>query len=114
VAAGLGLPASAQSERCTHQTLTVDGLRVTVGLCVPPGATTPSVVVRETFTAHNSSFVKTVVLPIVSGARTSRTIDDVDLAPLGSKRSLHMTLAFRGESVELEHALALPGATPLK
>jgi hypothetical protein len=27
---------------------------------------------------------------------------------------LHMTLAYRAGSVELEHALALPGAIPIK
>jgi hypothetical protein len=109
-----GLPAGAQAERCTHQTLVVDGLRVLARFCIPTGAGAPSVLVSETFSARGTSFGKTVALTIVSGARTSRTLDDVDLAPLGAKHSLHLTLAFHGGSVELEHALALPGATPLK
>jgi hypothetical protein len=70
--------------------------------------------VTETFVAGGTTVTHAVTLAIVAGARISRTIDDVDLRPLGIARSLHMTLAFADGFVKLEHALALPGATPVK
>ena len=114
LAAGLGLPASAQNERCSRDTLVVDGLPIAARFCVPAGSGAPSVTVTETFTARGKTIDKTVPLAVVAGAQTSRTIDDIDLSPLGAKRALHMTLAYRAGSVELEHALALPGAVPVK
>lgn len=107
-------PAAAQPERCTQEALRVDGAAVQAKFCVPAGAGPPSVSVSETFSAHEHSVARTITLPVVAGAAVSRTIDDVDLNPLGIKRSLHMTLTFRDGAVELEHALALPGATPIK
>jgi hypothetical protein len=114
LAVGLGLPASAQGERCSRDALTVDGIRVAARFCVPGGAAAASLSVTETFTARGRTVSQTTPLAVVAGALTSRTIDDVDLAPLGLHRALHMTLAYRGGSVELEHALALPGAIPIK
>ena len=114
LAAGLGLPASAQNERCSRDALVVDGVPIAARFCVPAGSSAPSVIVTETFTARGKTIDKTVPLAVVAGAQTSRTIDDFDLSPLGAKRSLHMTLAYRAGSVELEHALALPGAVPVK
>lgn len=110
----LALPAQAQGERCTQATLAVDGAAVRAKFCVPSGAAAPSVNVSETFSVADKTIARTTSLPIVAGASVSRTIDDVDLTPLGVKRSLHMTLAYHGGTVELEHALALPGAIPLK
>jgi len=114
LAAGLGFPASAQGERCSHDALTVDGTPVAARFCVPTGAGAANVSVTETFTAKGRSIAKTTPLAVVAGALTSRTIDDIDLGPLGLKRALHMTLAYRAGAVELEHALALPGAIPIK
>ena len=114
VIAGLGLPASAQGEHCTHDILGVDGITVGATFCVRAGGAVPNVSVTETFTARGKTLEKTTPLAVVTGARTSRTIDDVDLTPIGPKRSLHMTLAYRAGSVVLEHALALPGAIPVK
>jgi hypothetical protein len=114
LAAGLGLPASAQADRCTRDVLGIDTLAIAAVFCVPADAAAPSVVVTETFSARGKSIRKTVALAVVAGAQTSRTIDDVDLAPLGARHSLHMTLAYRAGVVVLEHALALPGAIPLK
>jgi hypothetical protein len=114
IAVGAGLPASAQGERCTRDELTIDGVTVTAKFCVPAGPAGASLAVTETFSAHGKTLNKTTPLAVVAGAVTSRTIDDVDLGPIGSKSSLHMTLAYRDGSVELEHALALPGAVPVK
>jgi hypothetical protein len=114
LAAGLGLPAAAQGERCTRDTLGIEGANVAASFCVPAGAAAPNVSVTETFTLLGKTLQRTTPLAVVAGALTSRTIDDVDLAPIGLKRSLHMTLAYRLGLVSLEHALALPGATPVK
>jgi hypothetical protein len=114
LAAGLGLPASAQGERCSRDALTIDGIPVAARFCVPADAGASNTSVTETFTAKGRTVAKTTPLAVVAGALTSRTIDDIDLAPLGLKRALHMTLAYRAGSVELEHALALPGAIPIK
>ena len=114
LAAGLGLPASAQGERCSRDALTVDGTPVAARFCVPADAGAANVSVTETFTALGKTVTKTTPLAVVAGALTSRTIDDLDLGPLGLKRTLHMTLAYRAGAVELEHALALPGAIPIK
>ncbi len=114
LAVGLSLPASAQGERCSHDALTVDGIPVSARFCVPAGAAAASLNVTETFTARGKTIARTTPLAVVAGALTSRTIDDIDLSPIGPKRALHMTLAYRAGSVELEHALALPGAIPIK
>lgn len=114
VAASLGAPASAQSARCSHDALSLDGLPLEARFCVPADAGAPTVTVTETFSARGGSVEKTVALTVVAGARISRTIDVVDLEPLGVAHSLHVTLAFRAGLVTLEHALALPGAIPLK
>ncbi len=112
--ATLGLPAGAAAGRCTHDVLTIDGVPVTAAFCIPAEAAAPSVSVTETFAAQSKVLDRTASLTIVPGAQVSRAIDDVDLAPLGLKRTLHMTLAYRAGTVVLEHALALPGAIPVK
>jgi hypothetical protein len=86
---------------------------VAASFCIPaePAA---NVSVTETFTAQGKTIHQTTGLSIMARARTSRTIDDVDLEPIGLKASLHMTLAYRSGYVILEHALALPGAIPVK
>ncbi len=111
--AALYLTASAEPEHCTSDRLTVAGSAVAASFCIPaePAA---SVSVTETFTALGKTIRQTTPLSIMAGARTSRTIDVVDLGPIGVKTSLHMTLAYGAGYVKLEHALALPGAIPVK
>jgi hypothetical protein len=111
--AALRLPVSGEAEHCTRDHLNVAGSAVAASFCIP-AEPAPSVSVTETFTALGKTIRQTTPLAIVAGARTSRTIDDVDLTPIGLKSSLHMTLAYRAGYVELEHALALPGAVPVK
>jgi hypothetical protein len=112
--ASLALPAAAQGDRCTHAALRVDGTAVAAAFCVPATPGGSSVNVTETFVVGGKTVTHVVTLAIVAGARISRTIDDVDLSPLGIARSLHATLAYADGFVKLEHALALPGATPVK
>ncbi len=112
--AGLGLPAGAQSPRCTTDRLRVDGVAIAARFCAASEPGTANLSVTETFTAAGKTIAKTTSLAVVAGASTSRTIDDIDLGPLGAKHTLHMTLASSGGGVVHEHALALPGAIPVK
>jgi len=114
LALGLGLPAAGQAERCSRDVFALDGVAVSARFCIPAGPAGANVNIGETFTSQGRNFSKTTPMTIVAGAQTSRTIDDVDLAPIGSKHTLHMTLAFHDGRVVLEHALALPGAIPIK
>jgi hypothetical protein len=114
LATGLGLPAAAQGERCTHEDFAVDGVGIGARICIPLGPAAGSVLVTETFTARGKAVAKITPLTVVSGALTSRTLDNVDLSPLGSKHTLHITLAYRAGTVRLEHVLLLPGAIPVK
>ena len=98
----------------TTDNFRVDDILVAARFCAPSGPPAANLSVTETFTAAGKTIAKTIPLGVVAGASTSRTIDDVDLGPLGSKHTLHMTLAYRDGEVVLEHALALPGAIPVK
>lgn len=115
------VPASAQGDACSRDTLAVDGSPVEVTLCVPAalaarkGEGKPvSVSVSETFGAGGSSFTRSVALDFLEGAETSRTIDDVPLHKLGIGKTLHLTIAYRAGTVRLEHAMLVPGAVSLK
>ena len=106
-------PAVAES-RCTRDVLRLNAAAVTAAFCIPAGGGPPSVAVVQTFVSGGRTLARTTTFPVVAGAAVSRTIDDVDLTPLGLRGTLHMTLVYRRGSVELEHALALPGAIPVK
>ncbi len=110
-----GERAAAQSDpRCSVYALPVDGGTVAARFCVPGEPPSASVAISESFAARGRSFTKLLALATVPGQRTTRAIDDVDLAPLAIARTLHLTLAYRAGRVTLEHALALPGAIPVK
>ncbi len=119
-AIGLGLalgclqPVNAQSPHCTHDSFALNGTGVTAMFCIPAGAGAPGVTVSQTFVSGGRTLARSITFAVVAGAAISHTIDDVDLGPLGIRRTLHMTLAYRRGFVGLEHALALPGATPVK
>ncbi len=108
-------PAAAQNpaQRCSHDTFDVGGKAVAVSLCAaaPEGG---KLAVSESFRSGSGSFSRSTAIDILSGAAVSRGIDDAALAPLGINATLHLTLAYRGGAVQVEHALLLPGATPLK
>jgi len=107
--------AAAQSvPRCSAYSLGIDGTTVTARFCVPGGPPAATVTVSEIFSAHGLSFTKLLGLATIPGQRTTHAIDDIDLAPLAVARTLHVTLAYREGRVTLEHALALPGAIPVK
>lgn len=115
------VPAGAQGDACSRDTLTVDGSPVEVTLCVPPSPVARkgegkavSVSVSETFAAGGATFSRSVPLDFLEGSETSRTIDDVPLHKLGIKKALHLTIAYRAGTVHLEHAMLVPGAVSLK
>ena len=74
-----------------------------------------STVIPQTgsFTAAAGTVSHSTSFDLLPGG-VSRTVDDIPLDKLGSKRLLHVTLAFRDGVVLLEHALLLPGAIPVK
>jgi hypothetical protein len=100
-------------DRCTTDVLSIDGETVNASFCVAgqPGA---QVVIDETFTRGAQTFTRPLTLAVVNGATVTRTIDDVPLAGIGSNKQLHLTIAYRGGTATLEHALLLPGALVLK
>lgn len=105
---------------CSHDTLTVDGVPVTVAVCATEpaaaGASGKAVLLpaTETLSTKDESFVRTTSLEFLTGEELSRTIDNVPLAKLGIPKSLHLTLAHKPGSLVLEHALLIPGAVTLK
>jgi hypothetical protein len=109
IAPALAQPAS----RCSHETFPVGGQSVAVTVCAGAPDSGKTVAVTETFKGAATSFNHTTSVDVLPGA-TSRSIDDVSLAPLGLQYTLHLTLAYRDAAVTIEHALLLPGAVPLK
>jgi hypothetical protein len=107
-------PAAAQNpQRCAREAFPVNGQSVTVTVCaVPPQGR--SVAVSETFSRGSQSFSRSTRIDVLPGADVSRAVDDASLTPFGLPFTLHLTLAYRGGAVAIEHALLLPGAVPLK
>jgi len=117
-----GLPAAAQPEGCSVDTLRVDDVPLEVSLCVATPAEgrrrdeggAVNVGVTERFTARGESFSRAVALEFMAGGQSSRSMDDVSLQKLGFERTLHLTILYRQGHVRLEHAMLLPGAVTLK
>jgi hypothetical protein len=109
------------ADGCSRDAVRVGGTPVDVVLCVPASGQhrrkegrAVDVVVSETLSANGRSFTRNVPLEFMDGGETTRTIDDVSLAPLGIAKSLHVTLGYRSGAIRLEHALLLPDAIGLK
>jgi hypothetical protein len=108
-----GAAALAQSDNCTHDSLTIDGVPTAASFCVS-GPSAARVTVNETFVRGAQKFARPLTIDIVSGASVTRAVDDVPLTELGSNKQLHLTIAYRAGRATLEHALLLPGAVVLK
>jgi hypothetical protein len=105
--------APALADPCSHDSFEVDGKPLGVTVC----AAAPSsgkVAVTQTFKSGGAAFSQPATIELLNGASISRTVADVALSPVGSPRTLHLTLAYREGTVSVEHALLLPGAIPLK
>jgi hypothetical protein len=105
--------ALAQSENCTHDTLTIDGAATAASFCVA-GVPAARVTVNETFVRGGQKMTRPLALDVVRGASVTRAVDDVPLSEIGSSKVLHLTIAYRSGEATLEHALLLPGAVVLK
>ncbi len=112
----LSAAALAADDVCTTSTLPIDGTEVTATFCTAPArvAVGGTATVTETFRAGEKSVNSSIDIPVAASDGVSRGIDDIKLDPLGLKRSLHVTVAYRAGRATLEHALLLPGAIPLK
>jgi hypothetical protein len=108
-------PAGAE-DVCSRDSFTIDGSPVAAVLCASAQAKPASgpVSVTAAFTSKGTSFSKTITLEVVPGEEQSRAIEEVSLSPLGSARSLYMTITYKGGKVALAHAVLLPGAVTLK
>ncbi len=108
-------PAAAQNpgQKCAHESFDIGGKPVASSVCAaaPEGG---KLAVSESFRGGSGTVSHATTIDVLKGATVSRAIDDVALAPLGINATLHLTLAYRNGAVEIEHALLLPGATPLK
>lgn len=105
--------ALAQSENCTHDSFTIDGVPTAATFCVA-GATGARVTVAETFVRGGQRMTRPLAIDVVSGAAVTRAVDDAPLGEIGSNKVLHMTIAYYGGEATLEHALLLPGAVVVK
>ena len=115
LAAAGTLPALGQpAQRCAKDDFSVNGHPVTVKACAPAVDAGKTVTVDQAFTSGGSSVSQPVKIDVLPGVATSRAINDVSLAPLGLSYTMHVTLAYRGGAVAIEHVLLLPGAVPLK
>jgi hypothetical protein len=101
---------------CSSDAFSIDGSSLTVTLCAPQDAKGQSSAhVTETLSIKGQpAYVRDVLLELVAGTESSRTIDDAPLQKLGLARTLHLTIAYRNGTVRLEHALLVPGAIALK
>ena len=108
-----GATALAQAEKCTHDTLTIEGTPTAATFCVAgsPGA---RVTVTETFVRGAQHLTRPLTIYVVDGATVTRAVDTVPLDELGASKQLHLTIAYRSGQAILEHALLLPGALVLK
>jgi hypothetical protein len=103
---------AAAAPECAHDTFTIGGTPVAVNACAAP-ARKGAVPVALALTGPKGSVQSNASIELIDGG-VSRAIDDVDLAGMGLGYTLHLTLAYRGGAVTIEHALLLPGAVPLK
>ena len=110
---------------CSTDVFAIDGNAVNVELCstrAPLAAAHGKAVpaqggdaVRETITVKGRPpLVREVRYQSATGDATARSLDDIPLAALGIGKTMHVTLAVHDGNVRLEHALLVPGATPLK
>ena len=111
--------ASAQTGRCTRETLPIKGTPLTASYCVSGEASAPAghdlpVQVVATYATPRGSFTQQSTLQFIAGESASRVIEDVALSRVGLDGTLHLTLVYRGGLVHVESALLTPGAITVK
>ncbi|HVA28394.1 MAG TPA: hypothetical protein VNF68_09450 [Candidatus Baltobacteraceae bacterium] len=118
-ALALLLPAVASAQgQCTHETLSVRGIPVTIGYCITGAAAVSgpevSLPVSSSYAAPGGSFSQASTMKFIQGEGPTRLLQSVDLAPLGITGTLHLTLVYGGGAVRIENALLTPGAITIK
>ena len=118
IAAALSPIVAGAQDRCSHETLVVRGTPVAIGLCsVEAPARTPGQVVvsvEGTYSAPGGAFSRTGTMRFITGEGPSRVLENVPLAQLGLKGTLHLTLVYSGGLLHIESALLTPGAVTIK
>jgi len=119
LALSLGSAASAQTGRCTRETLPIKGTPLTASYCVASEASAAAghdlpVQVVATYATSRGSFTQQSTLQFIAGETASRVIEDVALTRVGLDGTLHLTLVYRGGLVHVESALLTPGAITVK
>jgi hypothetical protein len=117
LALALASAAPAQS-LCSHETLMVENTPLAVTYCVAGSpVNAPSeldVPVKGTYSTARGSIHRTTTLRFVTGAAPARVLQNVGLAPLGLRGTLHLTLVYRQGTIRVEGALLTPGAITIK
>jgi hypothetical protein len=116
-AAALGLAAGTASAvradtGCTVQHFTTPEATVTATYCSGPVAA-GSATVTQMYAANGKSFTRPLGIALVAGAGASRATDDVDLAPLGIPRTLHVHVSFANGLARMTGGVLTPGAIPV-
>lgn len=109
-----GCAASAQPDRCSRESLPLDGGAIAVTLCVSGEAAAGRIQIAETYARGSASVSRAQTIDVVAGADATRALNDVPLDPLGVRKSLHVTIVYRDGQATVEHAMLLPGAIVLK
>jgi hypothetical protein len=118
----LSLSKSAQAQtsgRCTHETLTVRGIPLSVSYCITGSATAQPghdlpIHVAESYSTAHGTVNQSATLRFIAGEDSSRVMEDLPLGRLGLQGTLHLTLLLRGGEIRVDSAMLTPGAITVK
>ena len=104
---------------CTQDTLTVEGVPLTIAYCVTGrpranGAQEIVVPVSASYSAPGGTLRRALELHFLAEEGVSRVLESLDLTKVGLSGTLHLTVAYSGGVVRLEGALLTPGAITIK
>ncbi|MBV9720218.1 MAG: hypothetical protein JOZ77_12965 [Candidatus Eremiobacteraeota bacterium] len=119
VVAASTVPKAYGATSCTQEILSIQATSVTIGYCVSGpargnGAQEIIVPVTETYSAPGGMLRRSTELHFIDGEPVSRILENLDLAKVGLRGTLHLTLAYSGGLVRVEGALLTPGAITIK
>jgi hypothetical protein len=109
-------PAGAQ-DRCSRETVAIQGTPVTVALCVVSESRAGDVTTIDlaaTYSSKDGAFTQRSTIRFIDGEGPARALQSVSLSQIGITGTLHMTLLYVGNDVSMEHALLTPGAVTIK
>jgi hypothetical protein len=113
------IPAAASAQdHCSRETLSVRGTPVTIGYCLtaPAAQSGPEVTlaVAATYASAGGSFEEHRTMRFITGEGPARVLENVNLARLGLTGTLHLTLVYAADRVEINSAMLTPGAIIVK